>query len=851
MKHLLALLLLSIIISSSATTGLSTIRSTMTKTTTTQHQKDAAAYQDFISSAVDFTGCYVRNGFVTATRSVRDIDTNSRRKFLHNIPLSSPLHAAPPMELSEKVKARIPSPSGSKLAVLMEESVPSDIEGKGHDSKRYVMEIWTNSGHQLAKRIVLPSTVHGPVCTDFAWFGGISWNPDETALVYTAEVNKPKTSSYFTTSKDDDSDDDTIIGGQYTLGVGKKEDWGEKYLTTALLALFCLNVDTGKIDAIENVPSSVNEASQTTDGSYVLGQPIFSPCGQAVVYTGWDAGEGGEMPRRLGAIYCYHRPCQIYSSPVSQLLKKLETDNDDESVADDDFVCITPNDRLSRSPRFSSPTDGVAKLAYLTNTKGFDTHNGCMALHTSDWCMSKGSVVDGTKKVIVDVVTLPGERGDGTKVSGLGFPGLFLNQLSEKCFSPDGKFILTSTQWGSVVRVISISLDDGTVTPLKFDLQEGDNRDTAEPSQQFLCFTDDGGAIVTQSECNYPTILGSLPNTFLENEASISSTVLAELPPTATSSFSSSTSSGSIFKAGSGYSYKIMNILPKHGDVKVEVSSILLLPDHAGEEKLPLIVVPHGGPHSATPTSFVPTYGYLCQHGKYAVLHVNFRGSTGFGQAALESLAGNAGTQDVLDVVAATKAAIDTGAIDPERVGICGGSHGGFLAAHLSGQHPDLFKVASMRNPCINIASMVTATGMCSLLLIKISMEFVSSTLLICFLSIFLTQDIPDWCYVETLGIGKYEWNNFRAPTKEENDKMWDNSPIAHLDGVKAPSLIALGMKDRRVPPSQGLEYFHSLRAKSLPTKLLVYEDCDHAIDRVVSEADFWINTKQWFDKYL
>ncbi len=714
MKHLsVVLFLLSIIISSSATSGLSVKKSAMIN----QHQRDAAAYQDFVSSAVDFRDVYVRNGFVTATRSVRDIDTNSRRSFLYNIPLSSPSLAAPPMELSTKIKARIPSPSGAKLAVLVEESVPSDIEGKGQDTKRHVMEIWTNNGHQLAKRIVLPSTMHGPVCTDFDWFGGISWSPDETALVYSAEVNKPKTASYFATpNKDDDKkDDNNIVGGQYTLGIGKKEDWGEKYGTTALLMLFCLNVNTGKIGVIENVPACTNTASQTTDGNHVLGQPIFSPCGKAVVYTGWDAGGGGEMPRRLGAIYCYHRPCQIYSSPVSQLLNKLESDdNEDEKVADEDYVCITPNDRLSRSPRFSSPSDGAATLAYLCNSKGFDTHNGCMALHTTDWCMSKGSVVDGTKEVVVDVVSLPGERGDGVTISGLGFPGLFLNQLSDKCFSPDGKFILTSTQWGSVVRVVSISLDDGSVTPVKFDMHDGDNRNGAEPSQQFLCFTDDGGAIVTQSECNYPTILGSLSNTFLQNaEGGISSQVLAELPPAAASSFSSSTSSGSCFKAGSGYSYKIMNILPEHGDVKVDVSSILLLPDDTGNEKLPLIVVPHGGPHSATPTSFVPSYGYLCQHGRYAVLHVNFRGSTGFGQAALESLAGNAGTLDVLDVVAATRAAINTGVIDAERVGICGGSHGGFLAAHLSGQHPDLFKVASMRNPCINIASMVTAVSVC------------------------------------------------------------------------------------------------------------------------------------------
>lgn len=773
---------------------------------------DAAAYQDFVSSAVDFSDVYVRNGFVTATRSVRDIDTNSRRSFVYNIPLSAPSFAAPPQELSTKIKARIPSPSGSKLAVLVEESVPSDIEGKGQDSKRHVMEIWTNNGQQLAKRVLLPSKIHGPVCTDFAWFGGISWNPDETALVYSAEVNNPKTSSFFdelkTKSKDDEDSDDVIVGGQYTLGVGKKEDWGEKYGTTGLLALYCLNVNTGKIAAVENVP--VN---------HVLGQAIFSPCGTAVVYTAWDAGGGGGMPRRLGAIYCYHRPCKIYSSSVSELLTKLEseTNNDEKKIADDDYKCITPNDRLSRSPRFSSPSNGVATLAYLCNTKGFDTHNGCMALHTKNWCLAKGAVQEGTQRVVVDVVSLPGERGDESKISGLGFPGLFLNQLADKCFSADGKSILTHTYWGCVITVISIDLSTGDVKPVKFDLLD---RKDGKPSQQFLCFTEDGGAIVTQSEVNKPTVLGYLPSTFLTNGEG-DTQVLANLPPVAASSSPSPGSSGSSHASGPGYSYRIINIQPDHGDVRVDVNSILLLPNDAGDEKLPLIVVPHGGPHSATTTSFVPSYSYLCQHGKYAVLHVNFRGSTGFGQAALESLAGNAGTQDVLDVVAATRAAIDTGTIDPDRVGICGGSHGGFLAAHLSGQHPDLFKVASMRNPCINIASMVTAT------------------------------DIPDWCYVEVLGNGKYNFMDFRAPSKEENDKMWDASPIAHLKNVKAPTLVALGMKDRRVPPSQGLEYFHSLRAKSLPTKLLVYEDCDHAIDRVVSEADFWINTKQWFDKHL
>eukprot|EP00578_Thalassiosira_sp_NH16_P015170 CAMPEP_0181115098 /NCGR_PEP_ID=MMETSP1071-20121207/21252_1 /TAXON_ID=35127 /ORGANISM="Thalassiosira sp., Strain NH16" /LENGTH=523 /DNA_ID=CAMNT_0023199285 /DNA_START=94 /DNA_END=1665 /DNA_ORIENTATION=+ len=523
------------------------------------------------------------------------------------------------------------------------------------------------------------------------------------------------------------------------------------------------------------------------------------------------------MPRRLGAIYCFQRPCKIYSSPVSELLQRLANPSADMEKGDASFVCITPNDRLARSPRFSKPSVGTAKLAYLCNSKGFDTHGGCMSLQTGEWDMTQGLVIDGSRKVVVDVVQLPGDREDGGKVAGMNFPGLFLNQLPTDCFSHDGKFITLTTEWGSVNKVVSISLNDGTISPINFDLLNSEGfSDSA--SQQLMCLTEDGGAIVTQSEANRPTLLGYIQPLLDVNRQNVSpSRVLANLPPISSSSFSSFKPD---LKPGNGYTYRIMSTQPDHGDVKVPVGSVLLLPENA-KGKLPLIVVPHGGPHTCMSTMFVPSYGYLCKHGRYAVLHVNFRGSTGFGQAALESLAGNAGWLDVLDVVAATRAVIDAGIADPDRVGICGGSHGGFLAGHCIGQHPDLFKVAAMRNPCTNIASMVTAT------------------------------DIPDWCYVETLGPGNYNFSDFRPPSKEELDVMWDKSPIAYLEHVTAPTLMALGMKDKRVPPSQGIEYYHALRAQSVPTKLLVYEDCDHAIDIVISEADFWINTKKWFDQHL
>ena len=80
---------------------------------------------------------------------------------------------------------------------------------------------------------------------------------------------------------------------------------------------------------------------------------------------------------------------------------------------------------------------------------------------------------------------------------------------------------------------------------------------------------------------------------------------------------------------------------------------------------------------------------------------------------------------------------------------------------------------------------------------------------------------------------------------------MYEKSPIVHVTKVKTPTLVALGMKDLRVPPSQGLEWYHTLRSAGVDTELLVYPEDNHALNKVATEADHWIHIKKWFDKYL
>lgn len=752
---------------------------------------------------------------------MRDIDQAKRRKLLYTVPLGKNV-IIPPTELDSGIKARVPSPSGSKVVIVREEENSNNI-------KRQILEIWTNYGQSLSQRIYLPKSLHGKVIYDTNGFGGISWNPQETVFVYSAERKNPETMSFFHSSEENGMD--KIAGGEFTMGVGKAEHWGEKYSDlSGSHDLFCCHTKTGRVAKIKNVPCHLL-TTDSTEGGWTLGQALFSPCGTHVVYTGWDAGGGGEMPRRLGMIYCLNRPCKIYTSPIDRLIDSLASVKDANlfvEVNDSDFVCLTQMSRLSRSPRFSPAKDGISKLCFLASNLGFDTHDGGMALHTIDWNVKTCSPNLETRKVLVETILDPSPLGDehSTRVANMSFPGLYVHQFPQQCCTTD--YLLTTTQWGSIQKVVRISLWDGNVTLFNVTIARGDGT-TSEPStsQQLLCVTADGGAIISESAPNRPAVIGYVSPNFLQGSDNdvafkVKADMVTEMSPFAASSLCSA----DIGEISSllNFSYDVLTMIPPQiqDDIVASVQLIMMKPKNKENgKKPPLIIVPHGGPHSCTSTTFNPVYAFLCGQGGYAVLHVNYRGSTGFGQRLLESLPGQVGLLDVKDIVDAAIEISKSGLVDPIRVGICGGSHGGFLAAHCIGQFPEIFKVAAMRNPVTNIASMVTAT------------------------------DIPDWCFVEALGCGYYNMSDYRGANKEEMKDMWDASPIKYASEVIAPTLIALGMSDRRVPPSQGLEFYHSIRANGVRTKLLQYDDDDHAIDKAISEADHWINIKRWFDQYL
>lgn len=466
---------------------------------------DAEKYNLLASADVTLSDAFVYHGILSVVRSTRDIDNKKRRQYLYTIPIPQgdgffPF-SIPPQEMSDAVKARVPSPSGHKICVLRQQ------EGE----EQQVLEIWTNECQTLENRIVLPSkTLHGKVVNDPNWFGRMQWNEEETCLVYSAERKAPKVTSFF--DVEEDEKDEKVRGGESTMGLGKTEHWGEKYTEiSALLDLFVVNVETGRVERVKNVPGGGDDS--TTHGGYTLGQASFSPCGTHVVYTAWDAGGGSEMPRRLGMVYCLQRPSKIYASPVDNLMERLvqgKEEREDEKMEDDEYVCLTQGARIARSPRFSPVVNGVSKMVYLCSKLGFDTHNGGVALHVQDWMVDDCRPDLDSQNIWISTVNSPpplsGDQDTDIQVGNMAFPGLYTQTLPLSCCTEE--FLLATTQWGSVQRILRVSLKNGHMTLLNCDIARGKGLSTEiSASQSLLCVTADGGAVLMESAPNRPAIV--------------------------------------------------------------------------------------------------------------------------------------------------------------------------------------------------------------------------------------------------------------------------------------------------------------------------------------------------------
>ncbi|XP_060187651.1 acylamino-acid-releasing enzyme-like isoform X2 [Lycium barbarum] len=678
--------------------------------------------------------------------------------------------AAFPIEMSN-VSMMIPSPSGSKLLV---------VKNPENDSPTK-FEIWGRS--LVEKEFCVPASVHGSVYSD-GWFEGISWNNDETLIAYVAEEPAPSKPTFttFGYKKDNSTDKDS---GSWKGQGDWEEEWGETYAGKRQPALFIIDVNSGEVRPVEGMGKSLS-----------VGQVVWAPSReglqQYLVFVGWPSD-----PRKLGIKYCYNRPCALYA--VRAPLSKLEVHQSGTNAANNvSPIKLTQSISSAYFPRFSP--DGKL-LIFLSARSSVDSwaHSATGSLHRIDWSFSGKPTPDAKIVDVVPVVTCP---EDGC------FPGLYCFSVLNRPWLSDGHTIILSSIWGSTQVIISVNVISGSVSRIS----PGDS----SFSWNLLALDGDNIIAVCSSPVDVPAIkYGSLVRKASTEDSwswlDVSSPI--------------SRCSEKVTFLLSSRQFSVMKIPVR--DISQNLTKGASKPYEAifVSSKLqsrnvcdPLIVVLHGGPHSTSLSSFSKSLAFLSSLG-YSLLIVNYRGSLGFGEEAVQSLPGKIGSQDVNDVLAAIDHVIEKGLVDPSKIAVLGGSHGGFLTTHLIGQAPDKFAAAVARNPVCNLALMVG------------------------------TSDIPDWCYAETFG-DKGKSSFTEATSAEHLDAFYRKSPILHISKVRTPTLFLLGAKDLRVPMSTGLQYARAMKEKGVEVKVIVFPEDTHALDRPQSDFESFLNIGVWFKKY-
>ena len=252
-------------------------------------------------------------------------------------------------------------------------------------------------------------------------------------------------------------------------------------------------------------------------------------------------------------------------------------------------------------------------------------------------------------------------------------------------------------------------------------------------------------------------------------------------------------------------------------DGKFDIQGILMYPvNYQAGTRVPLITVVHGGPEAHYTNGWLTGYsipGQMATAKGYAVFYPNYRGSTGRGTEFIYSSQGDLAGKEFDDIVDGVDYLIAQGIADSNRIGVTGGSYGGYASAWMSTFYSDRFAAAVM---FVGISNNISKWG---------------------------TSDIPEELYL--VHSRKRIWD----------DWQWqlERSPIYYVDRSQTPILIMHGSDDPRVHPAQSMELYRHLKVRKpeLPVRLIYYPGEGHGNTRSGSKYDYNLRMLQWFDTYL
>jgi dipeptidyl aminopeptidase/acylaminoacyl peptidase len=241
------------------------------------------------------------------------------------------------------------------------------------------------------------------------------------------------------------------------------------------------------------------------------------------------------------------------------------------------------------------------------------------------------------------------------------------------------------------------------------------------------------------------------------------------------------------------------------------ISAFLRLPFNAKPDgSQPAIIFPHGGPTGQTNDGWTRWSNVLAANG-YIVLMPNPRGSSGYGIDFQKANYQDLGGGDLKDEVAGLDWLMQTGYVDPKKVGVYGGSYGGYMTLMLASKEPSRFAAAVDLFGPLDWYSMMKHSDP------------------------LLQQYI-----VSLLG------------DPEKDRKVYeDTSPIKYVGQIKAPMLVLQGENDPRVPKEETEQVESILKKQGNVIEVVYYPDEGHGFDKLEHQIDAGRRIVQWFDKYL
>jgi dipeptidyl aminopeptidase/acylaminoacyl peptidase len=440
----------------------------------------------------------------------------------------------------------------------------------------------------------------------------------------------------------------------------------------------------------------------------------------------------------------------------------------------------------------------------------------------------------------IDVYVMPASGGEFRKMNTPG------GEKNLPSFSPDGQWIAyygidgIDAGWKNTNLWI-VSIDGSTpasslTAPFDFHVSPWTINDLGEPEQMPPTWTQDASALYFQVSYHGSTVLkkinrdGQNLQEIIGESGVVSSFSLDHDQKSLAYFFGKMDDPGQVYVLQLPNSQprkltqvnqalldeidlgKVEEIWFKGGSGNDLQGWILTPPGFDPGKKYPTIMEIHGGPLTQYGNFFMHEFYYLASKG-YVVYFSNPRGGRGYGEAHAKAIYGGWGDADYADLMAWADVMAQKPYIDPSRMGVTGGSYGGYMTVWIIG-HTQRFKAAVTQRCVSNFVSMWGSSDF-------------------------------NWAFQKELG---------DRPPFEDLQKYWKHSPIAYIGNAKTPTLVIHNEFDLRCPIEQGEQVFVALKRLGVDTEMVRFPDEFHGLSRT-GRTDRRIarlnHILRWFDKYI